>query len=193
MRPKKNPLFLALSLLTLVQVGCEKPASLESGEPSPSFLPFQTEDPFPIKRVIHDNRGRPLDGTIVGKTADQLYVTRGHDGMNFKIEIDSLAEADRKFAEGLSLKTPPGEFQLGLPPSTEIPPYIASRKDAIKRLEDDNSRLLTEAEVSKNSMLRSSRNNEIDRNNLEIGKLKSAIEDYLTRHPEYQSQTAESQ
>lgn len=56
--------------------------------------------------------------------------------------------------------------------------YIKSREDQIRKLEEENKRLLTEAETSLNKMLARSRMSTISKNESEIAKLKSAIQVY---------------
>lgn len=183
--------FIILLVIALAQVGCEKPSSIGSATPDEDnkffldLLPSApVKSPFPIDRTIHDNQGRPLEGAIIAKTNDQLYVTRGFDGMNFKIAIDSLQESDRKFAEELPDKVPSADFHLGLPAAPEeIPAYILSRQESIKRLVDENKRLQGEITSTTNAMLQRSRRSDIKRNEQEILRLEEAIKTYKTQNP----------
>lgn len=187
----KTSHFIILSILALAQVGCEKPSSTGAETPMEDkvtildFFPSPpVKSPFPINRTIHDNQGRPLEGVIIAKTNDQIYVTRGFDGMSFKIAIDSLQDSDRKFAEELPDQVPPGDFRLGLPTAPEeIPAYILSRQDSIKRLVDENKRLQGEITSTSNTMLQRSRRSEIKRNEQEILRLEEAIKTYKTQNP----------
>ncbi len=166
--------------------GCKKPTPgpPPDAPPPPPPPPPAEQVTYPLPHVIHDIKGRPLEGVIVGKTPGQLYLIRSADRMHFKIPIDTLAPEDREYAENLPVQVPPGDFREGTSSGAKkaTPPYIATREDAIERLKKDIDRLTLEIDASSNSMLRKARYGEIDRKRAEIVELEAAIARYRAEH-----------
>ena len=168
MKKAQAPVSIAFPglLITAVSlfVACDEVSSITSGSDPEDR--YQVSD-YPIKRVLTDQSGRPLDGSIVARSEESLYVIRFSDGMNFEIPIRTLSREDRDFTKRLPEFLPSPEFAHGtasqsldprdIPASKRNEPaYIQTRLDAIKRLEESNVILLSEAQSTTNTMLKSS-------------------------------------
>ena len=177
-----------LTAAAFLVVSCDEVSSITSGgSPDPEDL-YRVSD-YPIKRMLTDQGGRPLDGGIVARSEDSLYVIRYADGMNFEIPIRTLSKEDQEFTKRLPEIEPSPEFAHGtasqvldpkdIPASKrKEPAYIQTRLDAIKRLEESNEILLSEALSTSNSMLKKARHTQLEKNRKEIQDLKAAIDLY---------------
>ncbi|MCB1232742.1 MAG: hypothetical protein KDN19_21030 [Verrucomicrobiae bacterium] len=182
--------FHLIVLTVVFLANCEKPQSTTTSD-TQSFPVSEkafTQVSFPIKRSLRDQSNRPLEAKILGKTPGKLFVVREADGLSFEIAIASLCQEDQDYANSLPIQVPPADFNRPTiptptpskhsPENDDEPPYIANRKQSIKELEEQNQLLKYEIESTSNSMLVRTKNTQIEKNEIEINRLRADIERY---------------
>lgn len=200
----RSSLITSLALLAVILAGCEKPASQNADIPLPESVvespptisqpPSEPSPPsFPIKKTLTDTQGRPLEGTIVGKSDNSLFVIRGIDGLSFEIPLSSLSPEDREFSQHLPNLAPPAGFAAGnvaqsspsAKPSGMEAPYVLQRQKEIDqiRIEMLELRAKIDPEGEGSSIQRRSIISEIERKQKEIADLTEAINRYLEDNP----------
>ena len=87
---------------------------------------------YPIRRVIKNTEGKPLDALIKGKIADTVYFTRMPDREEFSLTLDKLSFRDRVLITILKDQAPPKKAE---PVSAEYSDsYIENREKEIGAL-----------------------------------------------------------
>lgn len=85
-------------ILKVTETTAESGDSTGETEGSTFFPSFgNSRDKFPLERTVTDTRGRPLEGTILGKSNGSIAMKRSSDDKEFVIVLSKLSEADQKF------------------------------------------------------------------------------------------------
>ncbi len=166
-------------------ISCEKPTlQIVDAAPAPPAPPLVVPAAgLPMRRTLTDVQGRSVDFTIVGRTNTELFIIRRADGMKASLAFDKLTPADRAFALGLPIQAPPNTFLESASGAKEEKEreedrnvaYIQSREKEIQRLTEINLELESRMGRISNQVEIRSAASSIERNDREIERLKSVI------------------
>jgi hypothetical protein len=158
--------IVALLLSSFLQAGCEKPTSINSSSNPPA------DYQLPMNLLVRDNQGKPLEIQLLSRDDTSMKFRRLADDQEFTLALNRLAAEDR----ALVLKFP----KTSLMPSdvSVAGQYIATRREAIKRLTRDveEIRTLMATEKLTTSTIKAKRA-ELERKLAEISKMKDQIEE----------------
>jgi len=132
MRSRPHSYGACLALILFLS-GCEKPGELLNG------IQHSKTD-YPITRTITDNKGRPLEATIIGRDTTSITVIRKSDGTRFAIPYERLSVPDQAFVLKLPLHdatpSPAGTDTVSTPTDSSERGIIGFRRNRLRELDE---------------------------------------------------------
>lgn len=178
------PQWFTFVTLAVTISGCDHPKMANS--PDPPTPERSSTATIPVFRKLSNQSGREIEFNIVGRTNSDIYTIRVSDNLRSRVPISSLSQKDQMFALSLPIAPPPSSFM----DSREHPrtlksgsneTYITNREKEIESLEQLNKALLEELRNTTNQIESRSKKSEIQRNTLQIEKLRSQMDDFRSR------------
>ncbi len=142
-----------------------------------SIIIYFARPGYPIRRVIKNTEGVPVDVVIIGKITDTIYFTRMPDRKNFELTLDKLAFRDRVLLTFLKDQAPPATT-----PDRFSDNYVKNRLQKIEQLKKKEKIMVYELEsATLNPIMEKDYQRRIDVIRKDIRTLEVAIETYRYR------------